>query len=168
MEWFSTERAEVAARKDLRYARSMPLRFVLLALALCSLGCRGKMLATAELRGAGTAEARFAATTAKLALWADTDGKWRGGKRFPVSYDIAVTADGKRLGHVTCSTASVSLSVCGTSVTIGSSHSADCELKMGCSLPALPASGAVVLRVTARLGPGVESTKKVSLNVREE
>lgn len=146
----------------------MQLRFALLALALLFSGCRGKMLATAELHGAGTAEARFAATTAKLALWADTEGKWRGGKRFPVSYDLAVTIDGKSLGHVTCSTADVSVSVCGTSVTIGSSHSADCELKMKCSLPALPAAGAIVLRVTAKLGPGVESTTNVSLNVREE
>lgn len=146
----------------------MQLRFVLLALALLSTGCRGKMLATAELRGAGTAEARFAATSAKLTLWADTDGKWRSTKRLPVSYDIAVTVDGKSVGHVSCSTADVSVSVCGTSVTIGSSHSADCEMKMSCSLPALPASGAVVLRVTAKLGPGVESTTNVSLNVREE
>lgn len=52
----------------------------LLVLALVLTGCRRKLVATAELKGPGTATAHFPSTPKPLTIWADTDVKWTGGE----------------------------------------------------------------------------------------
>jgi hypothetical protein len=148
------------------HRRSVVLVGVVLLGSSALVGCRGKVLGTAELHAAGTAEAQLVMPAGKLALWADTAGKWRDAERMPVHYEIDVLAAGKSLGHVTCDTSSSKSSVCGLSVTNGNETSADCELKLACELPPLPATGTVILRVTAKVGPNVQEITKVSLNVR--
>ncbi|MCC6526313.1 MAG: hypothetical protein IT373_26945 [Polyangiaceae bacterium] len=141
-----------------------------LVLAACALGlvaCRGDIVVTAELHGPGTVEVRLPVTSQRLALWADTDGKWHGSKHLLVRYEIDVLQEGKTIGHVSCSTNDVSVSVCGTTSNIGGAHSGDCEMKMNCQLPGLAESGEVVLRVTAQPGDGVDAIDKISLNVRK-
>jgi hypothetical protein len=148
--------------------RVRPVTLVVSVLAVTSVvGCRGKALGTAELHGAGTADAHFTSTGGKLALWADTDGKWRGTKHMPVYYDVDFLVGGKSVGKVLCDTSDVSQSVCGMQVTIGAEHSGDCEMKLPCQVPTLP-SGAVIMRVNAKPGPQVEKATKLSLNVRQD
>ena len=144
-----------------------PLLLSILSLSLILTACRGKLAGTATLTGNGEAEARFQSTGGKLTLWADTDGKWEGGENshMDVRYDIEILQQGKTIGRLTCNTADVSTSVCGTHIDMGGSHSADCELKLPCPVPNVPA-GETVFRVKATTGPNVKSTKKVSLNIR--
>jgi hypothetical protein len=54
---------------------------VVAAAAALAIGCRGKIMGTASLAGPGIGDASFTSTGAPGVLWADTDGKWRGGKR---------------------------------------------------------------------------------------
>ncbi len=131
-------------------------------------GCRGKVLAKAELHNPGMAEATFQSTGKKVTLWADTVGEWTGDSesRLEVSYDIDVIVNGVSSGHVACSTTESSSSVCSSSVTINESHKAKCERKLQCELPPIPAGANVVLRVTGRTGPNVKSVEEMSLNVR--
>jgi hypothetical protein len=142
---------------------------MLLGCAVALVGCRGNVLGTAELHGPGTAEAHFQSTGAPVTLWADTDGKWQGSKRshFAAHYEIDVTANGGAAGRVSCDTKDSSESVCGTKVSSGNSNSGDCEVKLTCQLPALPA-GPVTLKVTATVGAGTTDVKRMSLNVREK
>jgi hypothetical protein len=144
-------------------------RHVLIACVLVMAACRGKLVATAELHGAGTAEARFHATGAPLILWADTDGKWRGNSKshLPVHYDVDVLAGGANSGHVSCDTKDSRQSVCGVHVSSGDVQRGDCELKLACRLPAVPA-GDIVLRVKGEPGKSATEVKKLSINVREE
>ena len=141
-----------------------------LGLALVLVGCRGKLIATASLHGPGKATTTFSATGRKLTLWADTDAKWNGSKNSKpnVAYEIDVKQGGKVLGHVSCSTDDRGgTSVCGTHTNTFGSHSADCEMLLGCSLPPLPA-GEIELAVTGSTGPNVTSTTNMSLNVRAD
>src|SRR5580658_9986798 len=76
-----------------------------LCLALLTAACRGKLVATAELHGPGTADAHFQSTGEPLFLWADTDGTWTGSGRyahFPAHYEIDVLSKGAQVGHVAC------------------------------------------------------------------
>lgn len=136
---------------------------------LCATGCRGKIVATAELHGPGSADASFQSTGAALALWADTDGKWHGGSssRFAAHYEIDVLSGGAKIGHITCDTKDVSESVCGMKISNGNEHSGDCEMKLACQLPAIPA-GAAILHVTGASGAGTSEIKKMSINVRDK
>ena len=136
----------------------------LLAMAILA-GCRGKVVSTAELHGAGTAEAHFTSTGAPLVLWADTDGKWSGGKVFPAHYEIDVLSGTSTLGHVACDTKDENVSVCGTKIELNATISADCELKLECQLPTIP-SGDATLRVTGTPGKNVIETRRMSINVR--
>ncbi|HEY1694498.1 MAG TPA: hypothetical protein VGG39_20150 [Polyangiaceae bacterium] len=150
------------------------MRSSLLLLGACALvlvltGCRGKVLGTAELHGPGTADAHFTSTGAPVVLWADTDGKWHGGQHshFAVHYEIDVLSGGKNVGHVACDTKDSSESVCGVEVSDGNEHHGDCELKLACQLPAIPA-GPADLHVTATIGAGTSDVKKMSVNVRDK
>jgi hypothetical protein len=149
-----------------RALAGLPLVFVL---AMSTMGCRGKLVGTAELLGPGTTEASFEASGKQLTLWADTDGKWRGGEnsKMDVSYEIDVVRGGANLAHLSCSTASSGTQVCGTSTTINSAHDADCEIALACKLPDL-AAGTFQLKVTGRTGPNVTLVRKMSLNVRSK
>ena len=142
---------------------------LLVPCALLATGCRGKVVATAELHGPGTADAHFTSTGAPLVLWADTDGKWHGGSnsRFAVHYEIDILSGGAKTGHISCDTKDSSESVCGTKVSEGDVHTGDCELKLACELPAIP-PGAAVLHVTGTLGAGTSDVKKMSVNVRDK
>jgi hypothetical protein len=130
-------------------------------------GCRGKILATAELPGPGKLVTVTLRSPGKVALWADTDGKWHDGDKMPVHFTIEVVSGGKSIGHVECNSQDAATSVCGTEVTVNDEHSANCELKMPCKLPPLP-PGDVLLHVRADPGPNVESVKRIALNVRQD
>lgn len=140
--------------------------FALLALLAA---CRGKLLATAHLDGPGSAEARFTSTGKKLVFWADTEGRWTGGKssRMEIVYDVDVLVDGALVAHVTCDSADVSTSVCGTHTNFMGDHEADCELKLKCAIPKVP-PGEALLRVRGRKGANVLEVRNMSLNVRED
>src|ERR1700691_1333078 len=111
---------------------------------LLATACRGKVVATAELHGPGAADAHFTSTGAPLVLWADTDGKWRGGShsRFAAHYEIDVLGGTTKVGHIGCDTKDSTESVCGVEVSDGDTHSGDCELKLPCELPSIPAGAA--------------------------
>ena len=132
-------------------------------------GCRGKIVSTAELHGPGSAAAHFTSTGAPLVLWADTDGKWHGSShaRFAAHYEIDVLGGTTKVGHISCDTKDSSESVCGVEVSDGDTHHGDCELKLTCELPAIPA-GAATLHVTGSLGAGTSEVKKMSVNVRDK
>ncbi len=134
-----------------------------------SVGCRGKMVATAVLSGPGTADVQFESTGKPLVLWADTEGSWIGDKRsrFPALYEIDVLSNGAKIGHVTCDTSTSTMRVCGTRVSVNNSRQGDCELKLTCRLPPIPA-GSASLHVTGSSGPGASNIKNMSINVREE
>ena len=148
------------------------MRSIFLVPVACSVvlaGCRGKAVATAELHGPGTADAQFQSTGAPVVLWADTDGKWHGGSnsRFAAHYEIDVLANGTKTGHITCDTKDSSESVCGTKMTNNNEHTGDCEIKLTCVVPAIPA-GPATLHVTGSLGAGTSDVKKMSINVRDK
>jgi hypothetical protein len=151
-------------------SRVLPVGSLLLVTSLLT-GCRGKLIATAQLTQPGTAETKVAVSGKKrLALWADTDGKWNGSKdsRFDASYEIDVLQGGATVAHVSCSTMDHDgTTVCGTHTTINANHDADCEIALGCKLPPLVA-GEAQLKVTGRVGPTVKQVRKMSINVREE
>lgn len=145
---------------------------VLVLAATCGLlviACRGKVVGTAELHGPGTADVHFTSTGAPLVLWADTDGKWHGGSssHFAAHYEIDVLGGSTKVGHIACDTKDSTESVCGTKVSNGDTHTGDCELKLTCELPAIPA-GPATLHVTATTGAGTSDVKKMSVNVRDK
>ena len=145
---------------------------ILVVVSVCLVfvaGCRGKAVGTAALRGNGTATAQFQSSGKQLVLWADTDGEWQGASKshFPAHYEIDVLAKGVRVAHVSCDSASASTSVCGSTVTINSKHRGDCELKLNCQLPIIPA-GPAAIQVTGTVGPGVTNVTNMSINVREK
>lgn len=138
-------------------------------LALVVSGCRGKLVASAALAGPGTAEARFVAGAKPLSLWADTDGEWKGGKsaKLDVTYDVVFQRGDDVLARLSCSTADVRSTICGTHKHVGGVHDADCELKLACAVPSLPA-GDVRMQVTASTGPNVTLARKLTLHLRED
>jgi hypothetical protein len=138
---------------------------LLCAFVLLLAGCRGKVLASVDLQPSGSGALKLPAGETKLSLWADTDGSWRDTKQMPVLFDFDVLSAGKSVAHFTCDTKDPSESVCGVAVSNGNEHSGDCEMKMRCELPALPADA--TLQVVGRAGPGVRAVKKLVLNVRK-
>jgi hypothetical protein len=143
--------------------------FVALALSTFAVGCRGKVVGTAVLSGPGSADVEIHTTGAPLTLWADTDGEWHGGSHshFAAHYEIDVLVGGASIGHLACDTNDVSESVCGTKITNGNDHRGDCELKLTCSLPSIPA-GTAKLHVVGTVGAGTSNVRKMSINVREK
>jgi hypothetical protein len=131
--------------------------------------CRGKVLATADLPGPGAADVHFTSTGGPIFLWADTDGKWHGGShsRFAAHYEIDILSGGTKTGHVACDTKDTQVTVCGVEVSNGNEHSGDCELKLACDVPTIPA-GDAALHVVATLGAGTSDVKKMSINVRDK
>ncbi len=133
-------------------------------------GCRGKLLATAELHGPGKASVRFVPNGAKVVLWADTDAKWKGAKssKPDITYEIDVRQAGKVVGHTACSTAAHGgTSICGSTTNLFGTLDADCEIALACMLPTV-GPGEVELQVTGATGNNVVSVKKMSLNLRED
>jgi hypothetical protein len=131
-------------------------------------GCRGKLLATAHLASPGTAEVHFRPAKG-LQLWSDYDGEWTGNHnaKMPIKYDIDVIQNGKSLGKIACNAETASTSVCGSSTTMNSDHTGNCEVKLDCSLPTLGPSE-VTLKVTGRVDSSrVRRVTNMSLNVRE-
>ncbi len=153
--------------------RNARFRLVCTAIASASLAAcasRGPLLARAELRGPGTAEARFLSTATPPELWVSLDGMWSGGRysKLPIHFEIDVMHAGQSPGHIACDTGTASYSVCGASRTVGSTHSGDCEVRLECQLPALPPDADVTLRVTgSRAGP-IETIVDMSLLVRSK
>jgi hypothetical protein len=148
------------------------MRFSIVAVvasAVVVTGCRGKIMGTAELHGPGAADVTFESTGAPVVLWADTDGKWHGGgnSRFAAHYEIDVLAGTSKVGHVSCDTKDASESVCGVKMSEGESHSGDCEIKLPCQVPTIPA-GPASLHVVATTGAGTSDVKKMSINVRDK
>jgi hypothetical protein len=76
-------------------------------------------------------------------------------------------ASGAKAGHVSCDTQSATTSVCGTQISINNERHGDCELKLACELPHLPA-GPVTLQVTGTVGAGTSDVKNMSINVRDK
>lgn len=146
---------------------SYALVAVVSLLALSVVACRGKIAGTAELHGPGTADATFTSTGKPLVLWADTNGEWHGGSNshFAANYEIDVLSSGNKIAHITCNTRDVHESVCGSKVSVNNTHHGDCELKLDCDLPAIPA-GPASLHVVASLGAGTADVKNMSINVR--
>ena len=142
-------------------------RLSLLTFALLLVACRGKIAGTVPLAGDGDAEANIQTTGGKLTLWADTDGKWEGSEntKIDIRYDIEILQQGKSLARLTCQTSDANTSVCGTHTNIMGQHDADCELKLRCDVPAIPA-GETVFRVKGTTGTNVKMIRKMSLNVR--
>jgi hypothetical protein len=131
-------------------------------------GCRGKPLAVADLPTAGgSTEVHLRSTGKPVALWSDTNGKWTGGANLPVTYQVEFVVNGSTIGRIACESASASTRVCAQKSNIGSSHSGNCEVKMGCAAPALPA-GDVLVKVTARPALVVTELTHLALVVRDE
>jgi hypothetical protein len=74
---------------------------------------------------------------------------------------------GAKTGHVTCDTKDSSEAVCGMETSVNDEHSGDCEIKLACNVPAVPA-GPAVLHVTGTVGAGTWGVKKMSINVRDK
>ncbi|MBX7078305.1 MAG: hypothetical protein K1X88_03890 [Nannocystaceae bacterium] len=134
-------------------------------------GCRGDLLAKAELHGEGVAQARIASGPDALALWGQVEGKWRGGKldKLPVAWDVEVTQQGTLVERLACDTDHVESVICGVHAFVDGVHEADCELRLSCRMPAL-APGEVVLDVTGRmLRPAqILAITEMSLHVRAD
>ena len=81
-------------------------------------------------------------------------------------FDV-LTGTGSKVGHIACDTKDSSESVCGVEVSDGDTHHGDCELKLPCELPSIPA-GPASLHVVASVGPGTSEVKKMSVNVRDK
>lgn len=140
--------------------------------ALVACGCRGKLLARAELRAPGTATVRFVpAPKERYRLWADTEGIWTGPDEtpFPVAYDVQVKQGGKVLGRVACDSRTSSGGVCGGESNLFGEHTGDCEYKLTCELPDL-GGGEVALEVRGYFPePGrVKRVRDMSLMVRKD
>ena len=149
----------------------MRIRYgVLLVASVVGLvGCRGKAIASAQLAGTGSADVNFTSTGKALVLWADTDGEWHGGSesKFAAHYEIDVMAAGNKIGHISCDTKDSHEQVCGTSVSNGDSHHGDCELKLACDVPSIPA-GPASMHVVGTIGAGTQNVKKMNINIREK
>lgn len=148
----------------------MNKRLALLGLVWMLAGCRGKLVATAELKGPGTATTRFAWAGKPMEIWADTDAIWDGPKssKPEINYEVDVRQNGKDVGHVSCSTGSRGgTSICGSTTNIMGKHDGDCEYLLTCKLPALQV-GDVEVKVVGTTGSNVRSTKKMSLNFRND
>jgi len=150
--------------------RATSLLAVVFSLSPLVAGCRGKVVGVATLHGAGSADVHISPGAKPFALWADTDGKWVGpggrNSRFPARYEIDVLSKGAKIGHMSCDTHDSNETICGTETSIGDTHHADCELRLNCTLPKLPA-GDVVLHVTGTPGRGATDIANMSLNIRE-
>ncbi len=130
--------------------------------------CRGKPLATAELGSAGgSAQVHFASNGKPIALWSDSDGKWTGHQNLPVHYLVDFVVGGSIVGRAECRSEAASTRVCRSTVTVNGNHSGNCEVKLSCTTPTLPA-GDVVVQVTAKPGPEVSELKHLALVVRED
>jgi hypothetical protein len=130
--------------------------------------CRGAPVATVELPTDATPqEVHFVSKGKPVALWSDTDGKWTNTRNMPVDYDVEFLVGGKTIGRVQCDGRSATTRVCRSEVSINSEHSGNCEVKMHCAAPTLPA-GDVVVRVTARRESSVSALTHRALVVREE
>jgi hypothetical protein len=170
----SARKTNIVATTSFREGQRKPYRLtemnrLLPCLFICIFmmaSCRGTLLVTAELHGAGTAEARFHSSGKALTLWADTDGKWHGRNRFPAHYEIEIFAGSARIGHLSCDSADANTQICGTRIGIRGELRGDCELELTCELPPLPV-GEIVLSVTGTPGENVTEVTKMSVNVRE-
>jgi len=155
------------------------LRFALVVALVFAAGCRGKVVGTAELRGSGSANVEFQSSGEPLVLWADTDGDWRDNLAcnprvkqtqqayFPVHYEIDVHAKGAKIGHVACDTVSADAASCRATSCTNESYSANCELRLTCRLPPIPA-GPASLSVVGSVGAAVASVRRMSINVRQK
>lgn len=160
-------RCETMAIDPLMRPRLVSVAFLLGLAGLAA--CRGKVAGTAHLAGPGAADASFTSTGQPLVLWADTDGEWIGNddSHFSARYEIDVLANGKKLTHLACDTRASKVSVCGTKMTVGMHQREDCELKLACELPPIPA-GPASIHVVGALGPETVGVKNMSINVREK
>lgn len=148
----------------------MDRRLAVVGLVLMLAGCRGKLVATADLKGPGTATTRFAWSGKPVAIWADTDAVWNGPKNSKpeINYEVDVSQNGKNVGHVSCSTNDRgATSVCGSTTNVMGKHDGDCEMILTCTLPPLQL-GEVEVKVVGTTGANVRSTKKMSLNFRHD
>lgn len=133
-------------------------------------GCRGKLVARADIRASGGSAEVTTTLPAGATIWADTDGEWNGPKKsyMAITYTIEVMEGGKATGTVTCDTSVVETAVCGSVTNIGGHHSADCELLLStCKLPN-GASGPVTLKITAKTGANVTAARNLSMNFRAD
>jgi hypothetical protein len=148
----------------------LPTR-VLLVCLLATTACRGAIVATAELHGAGTVEAHFQSNGSPLVLWADIDGRWKGNSkyaRFPAHYEIDVLAGGASLGHLSCDTHHATEAVCRSHTRSGGEESGDCEIKIpSCDMPLVPAGDAVI-KVKGEPDPDAIQVSKMSINLRQK
>lgn len=145
-------------------------RTALLSFLFFSAACRGAPVATVELPVDGvTQESHFTSKGKKLALWSDTDGKWVGTRHanLPVDYDVEFLVGGKSLGRISCDARGASTRVCRSEVTVNAEHSGNCEVKMHCTAPDLPA-GDVVVKVNARRDASVSNLSHRALVIRED
>ncbi|NOU30151.1 MAG: hypothetical protein HOO96_19790 [Polyangiaceae bacterium] len=137
-------------------------------MALALGGCRGKLVAHADIRASGASAEVTTTLPAGATIWADTDGEWNGSKNsyMSVAYTIEVMEGGKATGSVTCDTSATESAVCGSITNIGGHHSGDCELRLAtCKLPN-GVTGAVTLKITAKTGANVTVARNLSLNFR--
>lgn len=142
-----------------------------LALVLLATGCRGKLVATAELKDAGSTEVHFQSTGTPLVLWADIKGSWRTDSShpiLPVHYDVSFFANRTMVGRTSCETRPSDHRVCSSMVTVGSQTLANCEDRLACEVPKLP-PGDILMRVAGtRGGLGLVVMRNMSLNARAE
>lgn len=141
-----------------------------MVLAVAMGGCRGKLIARADIRASGGSAEVSATPPAGATVWADTDGEWNGPKNsyMAITYTIEIMQGGKATGTFTCDTSVVETAVCGSVTNIGGHHSADCELLLSaCKLPSA-ATGAVTLKITAKTGANVTVARNLSLNFRAD
>lgn len=141
---------------------------VCICLVLALGGCRGKLVAHADIRSSGGTAEVTTTLPAGATIWADTDGEWTGAPKsyMSVAYTIEVMEGGKATGAVTCDTSATESAVCGSITNIGGHHSGDCELRLStCKVPN-GATGAVTLKITAKTGANVTVARNLSLNFR--
>jgi len=141
-----------------------------LAVALPLLGCRGKLVATAELHAAGSATVHFTMPSNGLKIWAELKGKWVGGPddgMMPVTYAMSFRQHEKRVGQAVCGTASSTGHLCSVLYNVFGHHTSDCEVEFPCAVPTL-SPGDVEFLVEGTPAASVTQVDDISLLIREK
>ncbi len=125
---------------------------------LLLVGCRGEELARVKLQKEGDAsDVKWTVAGTRTALvWAEYDGKWKGGKSPKNVYEIELLDGDKSITKMECSTASCSSRVCSNEVVVNDEGSGNCECKTDCKLDA-PNDGTFTVKATVKGGTMTDS-----------
>jgi hypothetical protein len=133
-------------------------------------GCRGEEVARVALTAPGqTNQASWTTTgSAKVQVWVDYSGEWKGSKDDPgLVYDVEVLEGATSVQKIQCATSTCNTRVCGSTVSINNSHSGNCECKTSCNLE-VGKAGTFTVKATVQNPTGsYTSSKDASLVLRK-